>query len=62
MVSALREAKVIVAISDLENLEIAEAQSYLVCGHITILESLKKVCDDNLRVLKQNFEDSFKLL
>lgn len=62
MVSALKEAKAIVVVSDLENLETTEAQSYLMCGHITILESLKRVCDDNLRVLKQYFADVFKSL
>lgn len=62
MVSALKEAKDAMEISDPENLDFAEAQSYLMCGHIIVLEILKKVCDDNLRVLKQDFADIFKIL
>lgn len=62
MVSALKEAKDAMVLSDPMNLESTETQSYLVCGHITILESLKRVWDTNLSVLKRDFADVFKFV
>jgi hypothetical protein len=62
MMSALKEAKIAIAVSDLDNLENIEIKNYLFYGNITILENLKKGWDNSLGLLKRKYVDILKSL
>lgn len=62
MVNALKEAKETMVASDLVNIDTNETLSYLLCLHITILESFKRFWDTNLSMLKRYFVDIFQFM
>lgn len=62
MVNALKEARSVVTALDPTGLETAETLSYLLCGHISILESPKSIWDSTLSDLKKVFANIFQFL
>lgn len=60
MISAVKDTQDALASNDLEDVKIAEAQSYLFSGFIIVLESVKKGWDAHQDTLKNPYAYIFK--